>query len=313
MRGRKLVGIAFAVVAAGLVAALLLLLLAPGGRGLGPLPPQAMVFPKDTGLLVGLDVRRLSASPLFAQLEARVPHLDELSSATGLDVARDLDQVFVAGRAGTGGYDLLLLAQGRFAAPELSETLEARGAGKLEVGGSAAFELAAGGTALTLAFLDDHTLVAGPRAAVAPTLRAHDAGTRPLAESQELARALQQVTPAAAAWVVAGPSLLSALPARLPSLAAGMPGLELPALHSLAVSGDLEPVVSVRVVTVAADPSGAQRLADAARGLSALLTLRPELRELGAAISVTTNAPEVQLDLRLPPDQLAKLFAARAR
>jgi hypothetical protein len=312
MRGRKLVGIAFAVVAVGLVAAILLLLLAPGGQGLGPLPAQAMVFPSDTGLLVGLEVKRLSASPLFAPLAARVPQLDDLCSATGLDAARDLDQVFVAGRPGAGGYELLLLAQGRFAAPELSKALETRGARRLELGGSQAFELAAGGTALTLAFLDDHTLVAGPRAAVEPTLRAHEAGTRPLAESQELARVLLRVTPAAAAWVVAGPSLLSALPARLPSVAAGMPGLELPALHGLAVSGDLEPVVSVRVVAVAADPSGAQRLADAARGVSALLTLRPERKELGAAISVTTDAEEVQLDLRLPPEQLAKLLEARA-
>ncbi len=313
MRGRQLVVAAFVVVAIGLVVALALLLLAPGGQGLGPLPVQAMVFPKDTGLLIGLDVKRLSASPLFAQLSARVPHLAALGSATGLDVAQDLDQVFVAGRAGAGGYELVLLARGRFAAPALSETLEAKGARGLDIGGSRAFELKAGETTLTLAFLDDHTLVAGPRTVVEPTLQAHEAGARPLAERPELRRALQRVTPAAAAWVVAGPGLLSTLPARLPSVGAGMPGLELPALRGLAVSGDLEPMVSVRVVAVAADPSGAQRLADTARGLSALLTLRPELRELGVAISVTTDADEVHLDLRLPPEQLAKLSAAAAR
>jgi hypothetical protein len=311
MRSKQIVWIAAGIVAVGLLAALAMLLLLPSRQGLGPLPAQAMVFPRDAGLLVGLDVKRLSSSPLFATLAARVPGLADLERTTGLDPARDLDRVFVAGRSSSqGAYQLLVLAQGRFTAQALSETLEKKGARPLELEGSRGFEVAAGQTALTLFFLDDHTLLAGPREAVEPALSARAAGTRPLLESRGLRLVLERVTPGASAWIVAGASLLAGLPGRLPSLATGMPGMELPALQGLAVSGDLEPVISARVVAVAADEAGAQRLADAARALSTLLTLRPELRELGSAISVTTEAEEVQLSLRLPPESLAKLGVA---
>src|SRR5688572_17442394 len=84
---------------------------------------------------------------------------------------------------------------------------------------------------------------------------------------------------------------------------AGTP-LQLPALQSLIVTGDLEPMLSVQITGGAADPAGATNLADVVRGFVALASLQagsnPELKQLASAISVTTNASEVQINARIP-------------
>ena len=90
--------------------------------------------------------------------------------------------------------------------------------------------------------------------------------------------------------------------------------LNLPALRSLSVTGDLEPQVSLAITGQAADEPGARNLADVVRGLVALATLqaqqKPELQQLAAAISVATEANRVLVTARIPYELLDALSAA---
>jgi hypothetical protein len=87
--------------------------------------------------------------------------------------------------------------------------------------------------------------------------------------------------------------------------------IELPALKSLMVTGDLEPQVSLDITGEAADEPAAKNLADVVRGFVALASLqanqKPELKQLASAISVTTEASRVHVAARVPYEVLDSL------
>ena len=86
--------------------------------------------------------------------------------------------------------------------------------------------------------------------------------------------------------------------------------VELPALKSLIVTGDLDPQVSL---DSRARPATRRRpdLADVVRGFVALASLqasqKPELKQLASAISVTTEASRVHVAARVPYDVIESL------
>jgi hypothetical protein len=129
----------------------------------------------------------------------------------------------------------------------------------------------------------------------------------------ELMGLLQQVKPGSTFWMVGDQTLLSNMPRSIPG--PGGPGtsqsLELPALKSLVVTGDLDPQVSLDLTGDTADEAAAKNLADVVRGLVALASLqanqKPELKQLASAVSVTTDAHRVQVNARFPYELLDTL------
>ena len=119
-RSRSVVLLSSLVVVAGTLAAMGALYLSPARAAVGPLPAEGLVLPADTRFVVGIDVRRLVASELYAKeagrRSLRPEAFAELEARTGLNPERDVDQVVIAGgpSAGTGPHGAgLVLVSGR--------------------------------------------------------------------------------------------------------------------------------------------------------------------------------------------------------
>jgi hypothetical protein len=319
------------VVVAGALAAVGALYLDPARAAVGPLPPQALSLPAGTRYVMGLDVKRFVASPLYARFSAareanRPRAFEELEARTGLNPERDVDQVYVAGsKAGAPGRggDPLVVVVGRFDRAKVSRAIETekRGVTSKNVQGTTVYlfnEDPSGRGSGAAAFLDDNTLVMGDQAAVEQTVTARAKGEAPLRENAGLLALLETVKPGSTFWMVGDQTLLSNMPRSIPGM--GGPGtsqsVELPALKSLIVTGDLDPQVSLDLTGEAGDEAAARNLADVVRGFVALASLqanqRPELKQLASAISVTTEASRVHVAARVPYDVIESLQPKRS-
>jgi hypothetical protein len=268
----------------------------------GPLPAEGLSLPAATRFLIGIDVPRLVASPLYrrASEKDRPDALREIAEKTGLDPERDVDLVVIAGDGrATGG---LVLVKGGFDRYRVSRALEKRGrrvTWKQHEGATVYVYREGGRDQGGLAFLADDALVLGELASVEALLDARASGRAPLRENAELLALLDDVRPGAAFWVVGDDSVLSQA-----SKAIGSAGV-LPAggLRSIVLTGELDPVIAVDVTGQAADEKAARNLVDAVRGFTALAQLqasaRPEVAELAQAISVTTEGARVRASARV--------------
>jgi len=210
---------------------------------------------------------------------------------------------------------------GRFDRDQLASTIRQRPGGVLRVEhmGTPVYLFEGSGDGITrsqgpaaLAFLDERSLVIGSRPTVEATIANRAAGTESVKQNAALMELLESVKPGSTFWLVGDKTVLARLPRSLGAPGGlGGSGFELPALESLIVTGDLEPVLSIRVTGEAADEAAATKLADMVRGFTALLALqasqRPELQELASGISVTTEATRVHLSARVPHDLLESL------
>jgi hypothetical protein len=329
-RSRVVLFISMSVVVLGVVAGLGALWMDSARAAVGPLPGEGLVLPADTRFVIGFDVKRLVASPFWArygkQRSMRPASLSQLEEKTGLDPARDVDQIVVAGNATPQNHVApLVLATGRFDTEKIAKTLEGtEKATSRDVGGVTLYELASVSAgsgksqAFALAVLDRHTLLFGPPDRVEATLGSRAKGETPLRQNAALLGLVENVRPGSTFWMVGDETLLSGMPKTIPGAAMGSSGdagatLNLPTLKSLTVTGDLDPDLSLAVVGQAIDAPAATKLADVVRGLVALVSLqaqqKPELQQLASAISVTTDQSRVLVNARLPYDLLDALQA----
>jgi hypothetical protein len=157
----------------------------------------------------------------------------------------------------------------------------------------------------------------GTQASVEQTVIARAKGEAPLRDNAALLALLEGVKPGSTFWMVGDKTLLSNMPKAIPG--PGGPGtsqsIELPALKSLTVTGDLEPQVTLDITGEAADEPAAKNLADVVRGFVALASLqanqKPELKQLASAISVTTEASRVHVAARVPYEVIDSLQPKR--
>jgi hypothetical protein len=270
---------------------------------------------------MGIDVKRLTSSPMWerwASNKAMRPEaMDQLERWTGLDPARDIDQIVVAGRGGTGKKrpTPLVMAMGRFNLEELGGSIEKAGAGsKSQLEGATLFTMEQKGESASLAVLDTNTLLFGPTAKVQDVVKSRAQGETPLRQNEQLLALVEGVKPGSTFWIVADQTLLAQMPNGVPAPGMGGSGaaaMNLPPLQSLTLTGDLDPQLSLALIGVAADETAATKLADVMRGLVALMSLqaqqKPELAQLASAFSVSTEAARVLVNARLPYELLEAL------
>ena len=127
---------------------------------------------------------------------------------------------------------------------------------------------------------------------------------------------VEKVRPGSTFWMVGDQRLLANLPASMPGpgAAAGSGNqMQIPALQTLTITGDLDPVLAFEIIGEAKDEAGARSLGDLVRGMVALAQLQsgqnPQLKELATAISVTNEASSnrVRVNARLPYELLDSL------
>jgi hypothetical protein len=312
------------IVGAGALVALGAIYLDPARAAVGPLPPQALSLPAGTRFVMGLDVKRFVASPLYtryspsARAANRPQAFNELEEKTGLNPERDIDQVYIAGGqtpAAARGGDGLVVVTGRFDRYKVARAIETekKGVTSKTVQGTTVYlfnEDRGGRGTGAAAFLDDNTIVMGAQASVEQMVAARARGEVPLRNNTALVGLIEGVKPGSTFWMVGDQTLLSNLPKSIPG--PGGPGstqsLELPALKSLVVTGDLDPQVSLDLTGEAGDEAAARNLADVVRGFVALASLqanqKPELKQLASAVSVSTEATRVHVAARFPYELL---------
>jgi len=325
-RSRLVVLSALGVVGVGVVGALGALYFDPARAAVGPLPAEGLALPADTRFVMGFDVHRFVASPFYQRFgkdrqgQGRPPGFTELEEKTGLDPERDVDRIVFAGRGVEKGQEGgVLLVSGRFDRTKLSRAIETetRGVTSKNHEGTTEYlfrEDAGGAKAGAAAFLDDDTLVLGPRESVEATITNHAGGKAPVRSNAALVALLESVKPGSTFWAVGDQSVLSRLPLSIPG-PAGQGSVSLPPVKSVVVTGDLDPMLAVELTGEAVDSKSAQSLADVVRGLVALASLqanqKPELKELASAVSVTTDATRVHVNLRVPYELLDSLAPKR--
>jgi hypothetical protein len=321
-RSRLVVLSSIVVVALGVLAAVGAVVLNPARASVGPLPAEALVLPADSAFLVGLDVRRFTASPFYrkyakANGAVRPESFADLEAKTGLNPERDLDLVVISGKKAGGPDASVALVSGSFDRHKIGRTLETEKKGvtwKTHQGTTLYLFGEGAKGARALAFLDDHTLVLGSQAAVEATVASHASGSKALRGNAALVELLTKVKPGSTFWMVGDQTLLANMPTSIPAPGAA-PGahgtLTFPALKHVTVTGDLDPLVAVEVTGAASDEAAAKNLADVVRGFLALATLqasqRPELKNLASAVNVTTEANEVHVSARFAYELLDAL------
>ena len=318
-RSRVAVLVSSIVVALGLVAGLGALWFGQARAAVGPMPGEALLLPADARFVMGFDVKRFTASPFYARYAGergmKPEALRELEEKTGLDPARDIDQIVVAG-TGVRGVGLALVT-GRFDLYKLGRTLETEGKvrGYNHAGASLYAFKEDGPNPAAVALLDESALLFGEKPRVEAAVTSRTRGETPFKKNLVLLSLVEKVRPGSTFWMVGDQSLLAGLPTSVPAPGASADGasITLPALKSLTVTGDLDPMLSLAVTGEAADELAAKNLADVVRGFVALVSLqaqqKPELRQLASAVTVATEQNHVLVSARIPYELLDALQA----
>lgn len=314
-RSRWVVFASMLVVGVGAVAALGALYLDPARAAVGPLPAEALALPADSRFVMGIDVRRFVASPFYGRFasregQGRPDAFREVEEKLGLDPERDLDRVVFAGTesTGKGSHSGVALITGRFDRYKLGRAAEEKPGvtTKSHEGTSMYLYDEEGKRPTAIAFLDDETVAVGSQASVEAVIANRAAGAGGLRANAGLLGLVEKVKPGSTFWMAGDQALL----AKMPGAGGGL-GMQLPALRSMIVTGDLDPVVALQITGEAADAAAAQSLADVVRGLVAMVSLqaqqKPELKQLASAVSVTTEEHRVQVNARFPYELLDTL------
>jgi hypothetical protein len=319
-RSRLVLFAASLVVVLGVLAGAGALYLDPARAAVGPLPPEALSFPADTRFVMGLDMKRFVASPFYQRMNAqaaasgRARPFADLEQKTGLNPERDVDQVILAGARGPekGGGQGAVLVLGRFDRYKVARAIETEGRAKVTtktLAGNTLYLFNEGRTGearAAVAFVDDGALVMGTQRDVEHIVGARSRGEATLGGNAALLALVESVRPGATFWLAGDQTALQGMPKMLPGPggAGTSQSIELPALKSVIVTGDLDPDVALDVTGEAADEAAARNLADVVRGFVALATLqagqKPELKQLASAVSVTTDQSRVRVNARFP-------------
>jgi hypothetical protein len=315
-RSRLVLFVSVVIVALGVVAGVGVLWLDSARADVGPLPGEGLVLPAETRFVMGVDVKRFIASPMFeryASREAMRPKaLRDLEKKTGLDPARDIDHVVVAGSQEGGPQSKpLVLVLGRFDREKIGRSLETEAKANARTHeGVKLYSFADKSGTSAVAFLDAQTLVFGPTDRVETVAGSHSRGESPLRNNAEMLALVESVKPGSTFWMVGDRNALSALPSAIPGQG-GQAAMNLPPLQSLTLTGDFAPQLSLALTGVAADEAAATKLADVVRGFVALMSLqaaqKPELQELASAFNIATEANRVLISARIPYELLDAL------
>jgi hypothetical protein len=320
-RSRLVFFAAMTVVVVGVAAGVGALWLSPARAAVGPLVGEALILPADAKFVMGFDVKRFAASPFYERFKAqrgmKPEALAELEAKTGLDPARDIDQIVIAGTGVRGAG--VAVALGHFDLYKLGRAIEASGKAQgTSYEGVTVYNFSEESKQpLSLALVDESTLVLGPTDQVTQALASRTRGETPLKTNTGLMARVEKIQPGSTFWMVGDQSLLASLPTSIPApgASAGGGSVALPSLVGLTVTGDLDPQVSVAVTGEAKDAAAAKNLADVVRGLVAMASLqaaqKPELSQLASAVSVATEENRVLVSARIPYETLDALQPKR--
>jgi hypothetical protein len=278
----------------------------------GPLPAAALILPSDVSFVLGFDIKRLVASPLYERMSnaggMKPSTLNELQKTTGIVPERDLKSFVMAGN--TSG-DAAMLVFGKFDLALVGAALESDGkATKTTVGGIPVYVAPGpkGKDQMSLALVSTEMLAIGSPARVEAMLAARAAKAQPFLAGGKVAaaaRSLGSLGATSTFWMVGDGSLAKNVPG-------GPSGMPMPALENLIMTGDFAPDFQVNITGQTSEASGATELANMLRGLIGLAAMqggqKPELQALVSGLKVTSEGSKVTLSARIAYEVLDKLM-----
>jgi hypothetical protein len=310
-RARAIVVVSLALVTAGVAVALAARLGESGKESL--LPPEAAWLPPDAAFVMGVDVARVTASPLYQRIIKNSPKPPEVwkeGYLAGIDPARDVQQVVLAGDGKPDGAGVAIVL-GRFESKKLEGALAATaGVSKLEYQGRTVFVTKGekpGAKDTAISILGEGALIAGPVSSVTAAFDRRKRKTPGLPSKLSLVSLVQQVHPGSVFWMCGDQSLLSAAT----NMAPGVGSWTFPSLKTIVLSGNVDPDLSATIVGETADEKTAKELSEMMQGLLALFSMQgsrqPGLADFASAFQITHEGTRVRVAARLSYDTIEKL------
>jgi hypothetical protein len=280
--------------------------------GSGKLDELSLV-PDTVELVAFADVRKLMDSDLRHRL---TPELrpqggrDQLLEQTGIDIARDVDAVYLvvlpSDPLEQGGGLPLVVARGRFDQPRIEALVLSRNGTTTDYQGT---RLVTAEPNVGVAFVSADLVAVGSPASVRRLLDTRAGRVPSVTGDAGLMRLVQRVAEADT-WTVA----------RIDTLRnrSGMPDFpaQLPAITWFAAGGDVGAEVSATIHAEARDAQAAEDLREIIRGIVALVRTQvgqqPEFTAVIDSIEMSSEGNTVSLGFSIPAEALDKLGALRS-
>ena len=312
-RTRLLVAVAGLVVLAGGLAGGLLHFLRVGRKPIGPMPAVALRLPSDVRYVAGIDVRRFARSPLYARYSGSLPFtpvaLRHLEAEAGLDLARDLTHVLLAGESPQDVRTSLVVLVLGADNGDLGRWLERQEIRRYGHEGATIFILAVKPVPRVAALLAPNALAIGSPDQVEHAVAELTRSSAPLRANETLTALVAGLRPDAPIWLAyalppgAPPDGLS------PDLARA-----LASLRTITMAGELEPAIALDLAATTDTANGAGKLAkvidQALRVFAEASQQSPTLKDLAGSVHAVQQGRQVLLSARIPYTLLETLTAA---
>ena len=316
----------FAVVSAlimmGIAAAVLSLSTGIPAKASAAIPPEALQYiPSDYHFVSGINVRRLTASSFYLMLRQEQPQaaqvesaLSEFTAQTGIDPARDISYLVIAGRSGESKKpEGLVIVTGEFDRNRITSFIRSK---------AAPIEVQYGGTSIMLvpdkqkskdnsvkngmAFLGEHEIALGDMVSLKAALDTRTGGKQNILSNATISPLLSSINMDEMFWFAG-----DAAGALRKSTLSVPPALNASSIRSIAGAFDVNENIVGNITATTIDSNSATKLADVFRGMIAFGQLsqnqNPDLKLLLNTIKIAQNASQISLSFNIPGDLIKKL------
>jgi hypothetical protein len=283
-------------------------------------PDVLQHIPSNYHFVSGINVRHLTASAFYLKLRQEQPQaapieseISKFTEQTGIDPARDISYLVMAGRSGGSTQpEGLVIVSGNFDRNRIKSFLQSKAAPvEMEYGGTSILMIPdqKGNSARNgMAFLGEQEIVMGNLASIKAALDTKAEGKSNILSNAAMSSLLSSVNLDEMFWFagdVAGAMKESPLPVP--------PALNASSIQSIAGTINIGEDVVGKITATAIDSNSAAKLADVFKGILALGQMSGDKSHklLLNTVTVTQNASQLSLSFSIPGDLIKKLGGAQ--
>jgi hypothetical protein len=307
----------------GIAAALLWLSTGlPARASVANAPDALQNIPSDYSFICGINVQSLTASPFYLKFRQEQPQaaqigneLSQFTEQTGLDPARDISYLVMAGRAGASAKpEGLLIVSGNFDKSRITAFMQSKAdVSAMEYEGASVMMIPDkkdNSVKNGVVFLGEREIAMGDLASLKAALDTRAGAKKNILSNAAISSLLASINLDEMFWFAgdaAGAIRNSPLPVP--------PALNTSSIQSIVGTFDIGENLVGKITATTSDAAAAAKLADVFRGIVALGQLsreqNPELKMLLDALAVTQNAAQISLSFNIPGDLIKKLGNAK--
>jgi hypothetical protein len=290
----------------------------PARAAAANIPDALQHIPADYQFVSGLDVRRLTTSPFYLKLRQEQPQvarigneLSEFTAQTGIDPARDISYLVMAGRSGASVKpEGLVILSGDFDKNRIVSFLRSQsGVIAMEYGGASVMMIPDkkdNSVKNGMVFLGENEIAMGNLVSLKAALDTKAGGKSSILSNAVVSSLLSSINLDGMFWFAGDAAgAMRQSPLLLP------PALNASSIQSIAGVFDLGDDFVGKIMATTVDSNSAAKLADVFRGFLALGQLsgeqNPELQLLLSTVTVTQNSAQLSLSIHIPGDLIKKL------